>query len=102
MISFELIPLPDKKATTVTRELFGIFTKFSGPDVIIDLSNRGTELCNAVSEVIFTHAGVEDKVSSPYYSQTSSYFFVKRNIRDLKNILEIFHKQRHCINFTEN
>ena len=47
----ELIPLPDKKATTIAKELQGIFTRFSCPDVLI--SDRGTEFCNAVSEDIF-------------------------------------------------
>ena len=53
----ELIPLPDKKATTIAKELYGIFTRFGCPDVLI--SDRGMEFCNAVSEAIFTYMGVK-------------------------------------------
>ena len=31
----ELIPLPDKKATTIAKELYSIFTRFGCPDVLI-------------------------------------------------------------------
>ena len=65
----ELIPLPDKKATTIAKELYGIFTRYGCPDVLI--SDRGTEFCNAVSEAIFTYMGVEHRVSSPYHPQTN-------------------------------
>ena len=65
----ELIPLPDKKATTIAKELYGIFTRFGCPDVLI--SDRGTEFCNAVSEAIFMYMGVEHRVSSPYHPQTN-------------------------------
>ena len=65
----ELIPLPDKKATTIAKELYGIFTRFGCPDILI--SDRGTEFCNAVSEAIFMYMGVEHGVSSPYHPQTN-------------------------------
>ena len=35
----ELIPLPDKKATTTAKELYSIFTRFSCPDVL--MSKKG-------------------------------------------------------------
>ena len=65
----ELIPLPDKKATTIAKELYSIFMRFGFPDVLI--SDRGTEFCNAVSEAIFMYMGVEHRVSSPYHPQTN-------------------------------
>ena len=65
----ELIPLPDKKATTIGKELYKIFTRYGCPDVLI--SDRGMEFCNAVSEAIFTYMGVKHRVSSPYYPQTN-------------------------------
>ena len=70
----ELIPLQDKKATTIARELYGIFTRFGCPDILI--SDRGTEFCNAVSEAIFTYMGVEHRVSSPYHPQTNGVYLL--------------------------
>ena len=65
----ELIPIQDKKATTIARELYLLFTRYGCPDVII--SDRGTEFCNAVSEAIFTYMRVEHRVSVPYHPQTN-------------------------------
>ena len=65
----ELIAIQDKKATTIARELYVLFTRYGCPDVII--SDRGTEFCNAVSEAIFTYMRVEHRVSAPYHPQTN-------------------------------
>ena len=65
----ELIPIRDKKATTIAKELYVLFTRYGCPDVII--SDRRTEFCNAVSEAIFTYMRVEHRVSAPYHPQTN-------------------------------
>ena len=59
----ELIPIKDKKASTIAKELYLIFTWYGCADVII--SDHGTEFCNAVSEAIFTYMRVEHRVSAP-------------------------------------
>ena len=64
----ELVPIKDKKATTIAKELYLIFTQYGCPDVII--FNCGTEFCNAVSEAIFTYMCIEHRVSAPYHPQT--------------------------------
>ena len=71
----ELVPIKDKKATTIAKELYLIFTRYGCPDVII--SDRGTEFCNEVSEVIFTYMQIEHRVSAPYHPQTNSKNFQK-------------------------
>ena len=72
----ELIPIKDKKASTIAKELYLIFTWYGCPDVII--SDCGTEFCNAVSKAIFTYMHVEHRVSAPYHPQTNgeSFFFI--------------------------
>ena len=65
----ELIPLPDKKATTIAKELYCILMRFSCLDILI--SDQGAEFCNAVSEAIFTYMGVKHRVSSPFHPQTN-------------------------------
>ena len=71
----ELIPIRDKKATTIAKELYVLFTRYGCPDVII--SDRGTEFCNSVSEAIFTYMHVEHRVSALYHPQTNSEYFLK-------------------------
>ena len=71
----ELIPIHDKKATTIAKELYVLFTRYSCPDVII--SDCRTEFCNAVSEAIFTYMCVEHRVSAPYHPQTNGEYFLK-------------------------
>ena len=66
----ELIQICDKKATTIAKELYVLFTRYSCPDVIISVC--GTEFCNAVSEAIFTYMHLEHRVSAPYHPQTNS------------------------------
>ena len=58
----ELVPIKDKKAMMIAKELYIIFTWYDCPDVII--SDHGTEFCNAVSEAIFTYI-------PPYHPQTN-------------------------------
>ena len=65
----ELIPIRDKKATTIAKELYVLFTRYGCPYVII--SDRGTEFCNAMSEAIVTYMRVEHRVSAPYHPQTN-------------------------------
>ena len=65
----ELVPIKDKKAKMIAKELYLIFTRYGCPDIII--SNRGTEFCNAVSEAIFTYMRIEHRVSAPYHPQTN-------------------------------
>ena len=67
----ELIPIRDKKATTIAKELYVLFTRYGCPDVII------SEFCNAVSEAIFTYMHVEHRVSAPYHPQTNSEYFLE-------------------------
>ena len=66
----ELIPIRDKK-----QQLYVLFTRYGCPDVII--SDCGTEFRNAVSEAIFTYMHVEHRVSTPYYPQTNSEYFLE-------------------------
>ena len=66
----ELVPIKDKKAMTIAKELYLIFMQYGCPNVII--SDRGTEFCNAVSEEIFTYMRIEHRVSAPYHSRTNS------------------------------
>ena len=66
----ELVPIKDKKATMIAKELYIIFTRYGCPDIII--SDRGTEFCNAVSDTIFTYMRIEHRVSAPYHPQTNS------------------------------
>ena len=40
----EMVPIPDKKATTIAKQLYIIFTQYGCGDVIV--SNRETEICN--------------------------------------------------------
>ena len=70
----ELVPIPDKKATTIAKELYLLFTRYGCPDVII--SDRGTEFCNAVSEAVFTYMRVDHRVSAPYHPQTNGNFIM--------------------------
>ena len=65
----ELVPIKDKKATMIAKELYIIFTWYGCPDIII--SDHGTEFCNAVSEAIFTYMWIEHRVSAPYHPQTN-------------------------------
>ena len=65
----ELVPIKDKKAMTIAKELYLIFMQYGCPNVII--SDRGTEVCNAVSEAIFTYMRIEHRVSAPYHPQTN-------------------------------
>ena len=66
----ELIPIRDKKATTIAKELYVLYTRYGCPDVII--SDCRTEFYNAISEAIFTYICIEHRVSAPYHPQTNS------------------------------
>ena len=90
----ELIPIRDKKATTIAKELYVLFTRYGCPDVII--SDRGTEFCNAISEAIFTYVCVEHRVSAPYHPQTNGNHLLHMNFLELSCFLKqanLKHKQ---------
>ena len=65
----ELVPIKDKKAMMIAKELYLIFMWYGCPNIII--FDCGTEFCNAVSEVIFTYMHIENRVSAPYHPQTN-------------------------------
>ena len=77
----EVILICDKKATTIAKELYVLFTRYGCPDVII--SDRGTDFCNAMSEAIFTYIRVEHRVSAPYYPQTNGKHLLHMNFLEL-------------------
>ena len=46
----EMVPIPDKKATTIAKQLYIIFTWYGCPDAIV--SDRGTEFCNQLNKAL--------------------------------------------------
>ena len=65
----EMVPIPDKKATTIAKQLYIIFTWYGCPDVIV--SDRGTEFCNQLNEALFYYFGVEHRVTAPYHPEAN-------------------------------
>ena len=65
----EMVPLPDKKATTIAKQLYIIFTRYGCPDVIV--SDRGTKFCNQLNEALFYYMGVEHCVTAPYHPEAN-------------------------------
>ena len=71
----EMVPIPNKRASTIAKELYFIFTRYSCPSRII--SNRGKEFCNALSDKLFGFSGVQHRVTAPYHPQANGNFFSK-------------------------
>ena len=65
----EMVPVPDKKATTIVKQLYIIFTRCGCPDVIV--SDRGTEFCNQLNEALFYYFGIEHRVTAPYHPEAN-------------------------------
>ena len=70
--SMEMVPLPDKKATTIAKQLYIIFTQYGCPDVIV--SDRGTKFCNQLNEALFYYMGVEHHVTAPYHPEANGIY----------------------------
>ena len=68
----EYIPIPDKKATTIAKQLYIVFIRYGCPDVIV--SDRGTEFCNQLNEALFYYMGVEHRVTAPYHPEANGEF----------------------------
>ena len=68
-----MVPIPDKKATTIAKQLYIIFTRYGCPDVIV--SDRGTEFCNQLNEALFYYMGVEHRVTAPYHPEANGRYF---------------------------
>ena len=56
----EMVPIPNKKVSTIAKELYLMFTRYGCPRRII--LDRGREFCNALSEKLFGVFGVEHRV----------------------------------------
>ena len=65
----EMVPIPNKKATTIAKQLYIIFTRYGCPDVIV--SDRGTEFCNQLNEALFYYFGIEHRVTAPYHPEAN-------------------------------
>ena len=73
----EMVPIPDKKGTTIAKQLYIIFTLYGCPDVIV--SDRGTEFCNQLNEALFYYMGVEHRLTAPYHPEANGMSFEKKN-----------------------
>ena len=67
-----MVPLPDKKATTIAKQLYIIFTRYGCPNVIV--SDRGTKFCNQLNEALFYYMGVEHHVTAPYHPEANGIY----------------------------
>ena len=72
----EMVPIPNKKVSTIAKELYLMFTRYGCPRRII--SDRGREFCNALSEKLFGFLGVEHHVTAPYHPQANGKFLLFR------------------------
>ena len=72
----EMVPIPNKKASTIAKELYLMFTRYGCPRRII--SDRGREFCNALSEKLFGFFGVKHRVTAPYHPQANGKFSIFR------------------------
>ena len=68
----EMVPIPNKKASTIVKELYFMFTRYGCPRRII--SDRGREFCNALSQKLFSFFGVEHRVTAPYHPQANGKY----------------------------
>ena len=69
----EMVLIPNKKASTIAKELYFMFTRYGCPRRII--SDRGREFCNALSDKLFGFFGVEHRVTAPYHPQANGIYF---------------------------
>ena len=69
----EMVPIPNKRASTIAKELYFTFMRYSYPRRII--SDRGKEFCNALSDKLFGFFGVQHHVTAPYHPQANGNFF---------------------------
>ena len=75
--------LRDKRASTIARELWDIFTLIGPPQVI--QSDRGTEFVNEIVDALMKHEGVSHRVISAYHPQADGK--VERAIQTVRNTL---------------
>ena len=68
----EMVPIPNKKASTIAKELYFMFTRYGCPRRII--SDRGREFCNELSKKLFGFFGVEHRVTAPYHPQANGNY----------------------------
>ena len=77
----EYIPIPDKKATTIAKQLHIVFTRYGCPDVIV--SDRGTEFCNQLNVALFYYMGVEHRVTTLYHPEANGELISNLFLRSL-------------------
>ena len=65
----KMIPILNKRASTIAKELYFMFMRYRCPRRII--SDRGREFCNALSDKLFSFFGVEHHVTAPYHPQAN-------------------------------
>ena len=73
----EMVPIPNKRASTIAKELYFILTRYGCPQR--NFSDRGKEFCNALSDKLFGFFDVQHRVTAPYHPQANSNFFSKFN-----------------------
>ena len=65
----EMVPIHNKRASTIAKELYFMFTRYRCLRRII--SDRSREFCNALSDKLFGFFGVEHRVTAPYHPQAN-------------------------------
>ena len=75
--------LRDKRASTIARELWDIFTLIGPPQII--QSDRGTEFVNEIVDALMKHEGVNHRVITAYHPQADGK--VERAIQTVRNTL---------------
>ena len=84
----ELVPIPDKSATTVAAELFKFFSRYGCADVVI--SDRGSEFNNELGEELYKRMGVQHRVTSAYHPQVRKMSITKYVIINISVIITIY------------
>ena len=86
----EMVPIPNKKASTIAKELYFMFTRYGCPRRII--SDRGREFCNELSKKLFGYFGVEHRLTAPYHPQANGmliFIFAFSNLKFCSGCLRI-------------
>ena len=65
----EMVPTLNKRASTIAKELYFMFTRYGCPRRII--SNKSREFCNALSDKLFGFFDVEHHVTASYDPQAN-------------------------------